>query len=243
MFGQISALVAVGAYGSWWCLKERRDIGCGAFLVLASLKPHLSYLLLFALGLELLRQRRLRALLSALVTTGVLTAIAVAINPQIVTHWITARLPLEFLPSSGITPLRFLLARDGILPQWPIVVVPAAMLAATTVLLLRKKLNLNSLPTVVSLLALSLFTSPYGWPFDQVLLVGGQVALVTHSLQAPPRERRVAISLLVLLQLAALLQRHFSVALDDFAWFPFAFLLLFLALWPRVAGRRQDNGD
>ena len=55
------------------------------------------------------------------------------------------------------------------------------------------------------LLALSYFTSPYGWVFDQSILAPFQAMLVLAALSLPTRRRNYLLSGLVLLNMAALL--------------------------------------
>lgn len=90
--GQISPLVLLGAAAFLPLLRARRDFAAGAVTTLLAIKPHLAYLFWVALLVWAIAARRPRVLLGGALTGVLLTGVALAFRPTVLTdYWDTFR--------------------------------------------------------------------------------------------------------------------------------------------------------
>jgi hypothetical protein len=203
--GQVNTLMLLGCAGFVALSTRRRDTLAGAALVLVTVKPHISYLLVPALILVSLMRGRWRILAGFVGTLLSLLLVATCFCPR----WAAACLALFDVPASPLdaamytTPtargvLRASLGVDvGI---WP----SLACLALFLVLIWLRGQQM-SLSDIASLsLLLGLPTAPFGWSTDQVVLLIPLLQTVLWSLDSLPVHRRiVGISLLLTYAYAA----------------------------------------
>jgi len=197
--GQVNTLILLGCAGFVALSIRRRDTMAGAALVLVTVKPHISYLLVPALLLVSLLRGRWRILLGFMGSLLSLLVVATCLYPR----WAVAYLVLFDVAASPLgattyaTPtargvLRACLGVDiGI---WPSV----ACLAIFLVLVWLRGRQ-TDLPDLASLsLLLGLPTAPFGWSTDQVVLLIPVLQAVQWSLDSLAVQRRtVVVSLLL----------------------------------------------
>lgn len=86
LVGQTSSLVLVGLVLGAWCLHSRRDIVAGPAFLLATIKPHVTYLVLLLLLLWVVRHRRWQVF-GGMIAAGV---ISMAVLWTIFPRWMLA---------------------------------------------------------------------------------------------------------------------------------------------------------
>jgi hypothetical protein len=241
-FGQVGLLLALSAAAFLYLVQRRRDFWGGLLLVPLTVKPHLTYLLVPLLVYWTLAGRRWRAPLGLLLGFVVLVACTNVRYPGSISAWMTGmqtRAPTAYVAATLVGMVRLLLVFvTGQLPRWPLVAIPGIALIAATVWLLWRRPRPDLRRLLPPLLALSLFTSPYGWLFDQCLLLPTQVALVALAFrnEVKPRPRAAVLIAVVGVQLGMLVQRALGVTgMHYYFWVP---LVLFL-IW-QYCTKRYD---
>ena len=169
--GQISPLILLAITGFLYF--ERRGWGtlAGAAVALAAIKPHLVLVFGAAVFLWVIRGRKWSVLLGALATLSVLTGLAVAFNPQVLSHYASAmgnRPPQWLSPTLG-SALRVMFGVEHFRLQF---VFPALGLGWLVFYWLAGRKSWNWAREAPLLLLVSFLTAPYGaWPFDLVILL------------------------------------------------------------------------
>lgn len=168
-YGQLSAFLLLALCGFVLLRLDHKDFLAGACLSISLWKPHLLYLVYAAIFIEALQNRRFGILLG--LSCGVLAQATLAYvlmpsifefyaaslsNPPI--YWQTPTLGsmLQLATNLHTTLIRF----TPTLITLPLFVIIYCYKKIT--------LNLNTLGIII---ALSLLTSPYGWQYDQMLLL------------------------------------------------------------------------
>lgn len=169
--GQVNIVVFLSLAAFIFLMSRNRDWEAGASLAVATVKPHLLYLLLPLLSLDLIRLRRWRVLLGFLFTMAALLSLATWLNPR----WPTAYLSL--LADSALSPWSYLYRTPtfhglGLVYRgvrlgrvlW-LFVLPLMLF----INLYRKKPDL--MVTTSWSLLIGLPTVPFSWSTDQILLL------------------------------------------------------------------------
>lgn len=169
--GQIGPLILLGVTGFLDCQQKRRDISAGAFALLMAVKPHLAFLFWLALLLWVVQQRRWRILIGLMTAMLIASMIPLIFDPsvfaQYVELWKYSGILGELVPTlGGVVRLSFGLHRN-----W-LAFMPAIM-AATWFLFhwRRHRQHWDWYGHMPLLLLVSLTTTPFGWFFDQVVLL------------------------------------------------------------------------
>jgi hypothetical protein len=232
--GQIAPLVLLGlALFLYW--KERAlHFPAGAAILLISFKPHLLYLLWVLLAWWIIRNRCWKLALGAFGAIGGSTCIAAAINTVPVTHYWAAwssnsPLALYAPPLGGLLRVGF-----GWQRHW-LQFVPAIMALAWCAWWYRKGPALTGRGDLPLLLLVSVCTSPYGWLFDQVVLLP---ALLKRAAEFGRLPRGHAIAALILytaanVAIAVMVLTNFPLLSLYYAWAAPLWLMLYSATAPR----------
>ncbi len=167
--GQISPLVLLGIAG-FLHFQQREKLGwAGAFLFLAALKPHLIFLVWVALALLSIYKRSARTVSALILTTMIASLIAISLDNSIFGQYaqmlVKEKVAQEFTPTLG-----------GLIRLWtglyPAEYLPPILALGWLVFHSRRRQDQwnwsKEMPTIV---LLSLLTTPYGWFFDQVMLL------------------------------------------------------------------------
>jgi hypothetical protein len=204
--GQVNTLILLGCAGFIALSIRRRDTLAGAALVLVTVKPHISYLLVPAILLVCLLRGRWRILLGFVGFLVSLLVVATCLHPG----WAEAYLVLFDVVASplGATTYTTPTVR-GVLGAclgidigiWPSL---ACLVIFLVFVWLRGRRT--DLADVASLsLLLGLPTAPFGWSTDQVVLLVPVLQAVLWSLDSLAVHRRtVVLSLLLTYAYAAL---------------------------------------
>lgn len=177
--------------------QQRRPFAAGLALTLCMLKPHLLVLVWLVLLLQIWQRKQLRLLAGAAMGLAVTSAIGFAFDPHVWAHYWVAmraeRLDALFCPNLS-TALRFLLAPRAL---W-LESLPTLAAAAFTLWFWRRHRSAWSWSRHGAMLAaLSVLTTPYSWPFDQVLFL-------PSMMEGLPRTPRRAMLLLAAANIAAI---------------------------------------
>jgi hypothetical protein len=190
--GQVSLLVLLGIGAVWWALQARRplwqDILAGSGLALASFKPHLVYWVAAILLFRALRDRRWGLFAGAALAFGGTALLAWRLYPNWLPEYIARviSLPYDLLATSTIGSL----ARETL--GWTFLRFSAVILLPFFPWFLqtyaREPLTAFNLALLVSLPL-----SPYGFSFDQVLLLPAIVQCVFWLWKSHPHRQWVIL--------------------------------------------------
>ena len=244
--GQISIFVGLGAALLFHALCGSRSPWQIAFgLCLLSIKPHLFYLLAFAVLLELCYRRHYRALLISCGLFSLFAAVTQLFFPGNISAWLEAVLDpvtagvstFSWRPVSLVAPLVDLV-RSFLPPE-----------TAIRIIVAYTGISLMSISCLVGLLvflkrqawcwqkdfhvlaAFSCFTSPHAWMVDQVALLPLQLGIFACGLRLLRTSRAFGILLagsafvyqtLVFVAAKTLLDEP-----SQFFWYPFGLLIIY----------------
>ncbi len=241
LLGQIAALILFGIVAFLWCQSRQRFFVAGVALSLTTIKPHLVYLLLALVLLELIGRKQWRTLAGfvtpllagSLVTfmlrpTFLLEYGALMANNRII-YRITVPTPASFLAELlGLAWLQY-----------------AGLLALLGGLLLwwrrRMRGRLDLVQLVITTLIVSQLTTAYGWSFDFILFLVPALQVAVWAVEGRiPREQTILLSLLfIAANLLFFYQRSLHLQDKTLVWFPVLLSLLYGWVWWSVNGRQS----
>jgi len=236
--GQVGTLILLGLVGFLLFERSRKDWLAGMCTVLVAIKPHLLYLFWIALLLWAIKQRRWSVLLGGVLAILVTTAIALAVNPSVLSQYLDMmRNPPPAYWVQWASPtfggmLRKLFGPEKVWLQFISPVVGALWFG----LYWRKRRhNWRWEERMPLVLLVSLATTPYGWSCDQVVLLVALIqafAWLVHRGQC--RVTRLMIASYGIINGSALI---LHVYLEDY-WF--VWLAPSLLLWYWAARQYTD---
>jgi Glycosyltransferase family 87 len=178
--GQISPFVLLGVVAFLWFERRGQHFASGASLLLVAFKPHLLYLIWIAIALWIVEKRRWTVLAGAVTAVVLALAAAFAADPHIWTHyapvWRTGWMLALYAPPPGGL-LRAVFGWDRYWLQFAPVLVGVGWLAWRR----WSTADFDLVREFPLLLLVSICTSPYGWVFDQVVLLPAVVQRVVQS--------------------------------------------------------------
>ncbi len=168
--GQVSVLILLGIAGFLHFERQRRDFWAGVFLMLLTLKPHVTYLLWIAIAWWIIAQRRGKVLWGLGSALLVLCVILTPLRPTWALDYVYAMQhpPLYWRAPVMGTMLRIALGWDRTWLQY----VPALIVGPLVLIALcGQRFALVWRDIASPLLLLSVPTAAYGWSFDQLVLL------------------------------------------------------------------------
>lgn len=240
ILGQLALPLTLGFVLALHALRHERYRTAGACAACLTVKPHLFLLFIPATLVWLARATpgiRRHSIAGFAATLGALIGLTIIACPAALGWWIDSfgATPAgpggvavrDWQTATLATALRRLAATlTGVVPTWPIVVVPLVGLVLVTTAALRSSGPIAWQRLAPPLACLSLGLNPYGWLYDQTLLVICQIAIVGEAWNSTSVGRRsVAIGALLGLNLliAGLAQQPWSAQQHHF-WIPWALL-------------------
>ena len=229
-FGQLSLFIALATVGALLAWKHHHDFLCGALFFVPSIKPHVIYLLVIILALIIIRERRFKILLGFVGAAAIFSALLLAHDPEIFWKWVYLQgTPLDLKSVTLVTPAREMLLRiTGTAPSWPLYAIPA--LALGTVLIFKSAVTTSKgfFRSLTLLLPLSFLTAPYGWSFDQSILLIAQAMLIARVYSTcKSKEFQILFAVsLVSYECLILICSFFLKVQHYFAWVPIGFIAL-----------------
>jgi hypothetical protein len=237
--GQIGPVLLLGVAGFLHFEHKKRYWLAGAFVALLAVKPHLLYLVFLAILVWSVRRRQRWAILGgAAVLVFVATAAAMLVNPQVTNQYLDATgadSPLVWMNPTLGSLLRLLLGPEKTWLQFAPMVVGVVWLVLYGMKHRRRWLWADRISL---LLLVSVLTAPFGWPFDQVVLIPVVLYVACRVLDAHDRQTAwmVATPYLIINVVAFALHGRVS----DFwqSWFAPAMLV-----WYLVARRLTEHAS
>lgn len=186
-FAQLAPILLLGLAGFLFYIRRERFVLAGSLLALTAAKPQLLFLVWIAVFLDFGRRKRWGVLLSAFGVIGALTVIALFFDPRAFRHYRElVGTPYLSINPSGITAMirRSLIGRQT---YWMQFVPPLFGVAWLGFYWCRRRATWNWVEEMPLLVTMSVFTSAYGWVFDQTVL--GLVVIAVAARSAKPRGR------------------------------------------------------
>lgn len=243
-WGQTGALVTLGVAGFVWAASNRRDFWGGVFLILASLKPHVLYLLILAIGCWVVLERRYRVLVSAAAVGAALCAVTWAVAPGIFQHWLenSSHSWQHISTRRSANLVGFVRGSvfdlTGSSPGWPLWGIPAfTVMCFIAWLAVRRRIEWGR--DLALILCCSVFTAPYGWMHDHLVLVSVQASVVALAFRSECSSKvrtMICVDWLAFQLLVLGLSFSFKPAFQFF-WFPLGIILL----WRRTSARLAEK--
>lgn len=178
------------------CLYGKRyDLLAGVFFALLTIKPHIYYLYFIVGPLVAIREKRFKLLYGFVLGMASLLFLTMIVVPEALFAWIKLVFFSEGERGGAVSVWSYsvptlvgvvklmLTSEDGLAPLWPMVVIPgtASIVAVMTVIkskgsdhdqFSRRQFGRRRwFRSELSLLFISILTSPYGWIFDQGALI------------------------------------------------------------------------
>jgi len=192
-YGQFSIILLFGLV-LFLSLKGRFFAGMALSLTL--LKPHLLYLVYIAIVLESLRCKDFKIILGLTSGTILLFLPTLIYSPNILSWYLTAlsEPPLYFkTPTLG----SWLHELFGYEQRW-VRILPSLLVSLGYVYYwISQKINFSR-RTLLYLIPISLISSPYGWVFDQVLMLPSLLYIVSQAFNYSSIRRNTIISITIL---------------------------------------------
>ncbi len=241
--GQVNTLVLLGLALFLVFMEKKRSFMAGLCLILTLIKPHLVLVTLPVILFRLLQQREWRVL-AGLLSGGVACgAILWLLDPEWMIHF-------WHLAGSGLQSARLTPTLSGLLTlwgagewgKWVWVPVLGGMLWGMG----HKRFLQNiSLRTLIDLsLMIGLFFSPFGWSYDQILLLFPLLSLLNWIITGQLQGRLAGASTggMVLLNLLLYGQRFQLPEEVGFFWVPLGVGVLYaLGWWGRARAVRDGS--
>jgi hypothetical protein len=213
-WGQISVVLLI-AISSWWVRYQAAGVNswqAGAWLSLTLIKPHLFLVLYLVIILTSLKQRCARLIAGFLIAATILASFALLIEPRVFSWYLNAMsAPPTYWrnPNLGSVFQHFL---PQYMPLSRFLPVIGASIAILLLSLTKSMSRYVSNPeTHLACLVFSLMVAPYGWIYDQLVLVPF-LLLCAQKLS----ERAHSKSLTVLISVAII--SHFSMLILPNNW-------------------------
>jgi len=229
--GQVSGLMLLGVTAFLSLAQRSRWAPAGAATALIAIKPQVIYLFWASLPIWCVRERLWRVLAGGAAAGAVLTAVALALDADVFSQFLSGTQPFYWATPTIASVLR-LLARAISGHDAPhLAFAPALAGLAWIAASWRSRAGSWRWSDEVPLLAFaSALTTPYAWSFDWVLLLPGMMQVAAWSERQPSLRRPVGGAYAVVNMLA--LAINANVSIDFFqVWFTPALLAIYL--WAR----------
>jgi len=240
LLGQIAPLILAGLIGFLFAVRRQAWLCAGACLAVASIKPHLVYLLWIVALLWVVREHKWRVAIGFILTFVVMAGLPFLFDSQIYGRYVTllsdrtVTLPQDWATPTIGTTVNALVGNQAPWLRW----VPALGGA----LWVSRYWQVNAMQwdwtgDLPLILLASVATAPFSWTFDYVVLLPAVVQCASFISSSTARRPARWVPVLYLsLCLIALIGKIF--VRNDFWYFWLAPAFLVLYLW----GHHKGNG-
>lgn len=235
-FAQTAPLLLLGLTGFLFFHCKQRLFRAGVFLSLTLIKPHLLYLIWIAVVLWCWRRRVWTPAISASLVTALLTTFALLIDPHAFRqYWEFVRGPyLALNPSAIVAVLRNALKRQATF-AWQFAPLSVGLIWFAYYWRKHRR-QWNWTERMPALVTVCMLTTPYGWLFDQTLLVVPIIAFAGALARKEKRLPRNAVLLFTALNVVLIFG---AMASSPWTYLP-APILFAVLLWRRSRMLRAE---
>ncbi len=233
--GQISALVLLGSVLFIWAIKNQYEYAAGAAVCLIAIKPHLAYLLWFALIADLYINRRWRIITGGIICGGVMSLIPTMLNPSVWEQYLQAYQmypPVEHVSLTIGVALRMMFNERVFWLQF-LPMIPGMIWLIWH--MRRNRTVWNWQEQMPLIILVSFVTTPYGaWHFDLVLLLLPILHRAAKlSIRAIELRHALVIAALLTTNIAMCILLANNVWTYMYAWVAPSLLILYIVSLPR----------
>ncbi|MCB0359747.1 MAG: DUF2029 domain-containing protein [Bdellovibrionales bacterium] len=235
--GQISIVLLAALVAMLFCLERRLDIPAGFCAAILTIKVHLFFLLLLTLAWWIARNGRWRVAVGGIAGLALLLSVTIIHSEAAIPQWVDSfqNPPFHWIVASLVGLVRqIILALTGAWVAWPVVVVPTLATWGVGLWLLTRRPHIDWRYHGPTLVGLSVIFSPYGWLFDQSVLLPLHILPLAYIFGGRiPANRRIAFLLLiVIMQILAMSMYHlYESSNHHYVWLPPSLLGAWLLFW------------
>jgi energy-converting hydrogenase Eha subunit A len=239
LVGQITALILFGIAAFLFLADRGHLFLAGAALSLTTAKPHLLYLTLPLVLLELIVRKQWRTVAGFVTPVLAGSLAAFLLRPSFLSDYVVMMTGSGLVQMTAVPTLSSYLA--GLLEIPWLRFVGAALLLVGMILWWRSRRRhpISLVQMVEVTLVISLLTTPYAWSFDFILLLVPLLRLTVWSLEGHlPRVHALSIATLAVIANAGFwYQRTAHAPERAYFWFPLVLVVLVGWGWLSVAAR------
>jgi len=231
-FGQTGGLLALGTSMLLFGLVKNHPLVSGFGILLMSIKAHLFLLIPIPIAYWIVREKKWHWALWAILPLFIVFIIHLTIMPEAIKAWLASPFAgrssqvtaLMWIPATMPGAIRTLFRTDaGETYTWPTLIVPLVTFFAT-VLVIRKQSRLDLSKTIPILLVISYLMAPYGWIFDQTIIIP---AIVLFTVRAFAHNQwQLALTYLAICAIELYTISHSAMFHNQMWWFPVPILVL-----------------
>ncbi len=238
--GQVTVLVLLGLILSVWWLNQKKDLTAGAILLLTTIKPHISYFFLLLLLIWVIKYRRWKVVEGFLIALAASLTLITIIQPAWVRDYINL-IPVIPLSTNFTSTVGSFIANRFHTRIFQF----SAILLILLIKPLLKTSETNGLFTAMNFaLLVSLPLSPYGFSFDQIVLLPSIVQIIAWLAAGKLSTRTVAIVIGALVLFYAFVMYLLSINILEYYWFfmiPFILLFIYFITWKMSRGLSEST--
>ena len=233
IFGQVNIMVLGGIVGFLYFYQRSQDVSAGVALALTTLKPHLVYLALPIILLQLILERRWRVLVTLTLTILGSTAVLFLLRPTFLTEYLASTGGGDLFRWETATLTTFLSLQFN---QLWIRLIGIPLVPLTLFLWWRRRTQLPFQLVIQVAILISIITMPFGWSYDFVVLLFPLTQLWAWLMRGLRRRWQTAVVILALILsfLITFEQRTQTTSELYYFWIP----LVIAALYAYTAYRR-----
>jgi len=182
--GHLTPFMLLGIAGFLGLQRAQRPFLAGASAALWLLKPHLLWLVLLLLGWDIVRHRRFRLLLGLLSGTAVLLAVPLLLQPAVLQEYVSAIRAFPMLASYAPNFGGLLRMAFGDQHHW-LQFAPCLPGFAFLIYAVARHQESHWEHSFALLALVSFITSPYGWSYDEVVLLPAFLQIAGRMREQP----------------------------------------------------------
>ena len=216
--GQMSTLLLLGTAGFFYFMKKGNSLPAGMFLALTTVKPHVVYLLWIAVAYVIIMKRNWRLLAGIVIVMAPSIGTLFLVSPKIISYYQNAITtpPLYWTTPTIGTFLHVTFFNDLEQVRFIPSIITGLLLAGY---LLKKSPDFVWQKVLPALLIISLPTAPFGWSFDQVVLLVPYLyiiaELIGHKSEISLKKRVIIFFGLCITDVIILTQRVFTKQINE----------------------------
>ncbi len=230
VLGQITSLVLTGLVLSIYLIDRKLDFLAGATLLLTTIKPHVSYFFLLIVLIWIIQNRRWRILLGLVLSASFSLIVFWIINPNWVANYITliTGMPYSSIYTSTLGSFMAAMLKTNIF----YFLVICLLFLIKPLLQILKSDGWLTVMNISLLLALPL--SPFGFSFDQIVILPAIVQIIAWLSSDQFSRKATRIIIASLFSFYVIVYGMFSIPNLENYWFfvlPILFLPIYILSW------------